>query len=195
MTRAIIAYGANLGDRTVIIRSALAALAAHPEVILEAESPRYETPALTATGVDAAAPRYHNGVVRVATTLGAPELLALLHAIEERHGRVRAERWGSRTLDLDLIDYGGRIMHTPTLTVPHPRAHERAFVLQPWLDLVPDAVLPGRGSVAALRAEARDEVVRIADGAGAADGAASADHSPMPGAEPDPRSGVPEAEQ
>ena len=73
---------------------------------------------------------------------------------------MRTTHWGDRTLDLDLIDYGGQVSADARLVLPHPRAHERAFVLQPWLDVEPDAVLPGRGSVADLRAAATDEVVR-----------------------------------
>ena len=87
-------------------------------------------------------------------------LLDVLQALEAQHGRVRAERWGDRTLDLDLIDFGGREFADEQLEVPHPRAWQRAFVLQPWLDVEPDAVLPGRGPVAELRRDAHDEVVR-----------------------------------
>jgi 2-amino-4-hydroxy-6-hydroxymethyldihydropteridine diphosphokinase len=84
----------------------------------------------------------------------------VLQAIETGHGRVRDEHWGDRTLDLDLIDLGGRVISDERLELPHPRAWQRAFVLQPWLDVEPDAVLAGRGPVADLRLAAHDEVVR-----------------------------------
>ena len=86
-----------------------------------------------------------------------PEVPVVLSA---GHGRVRNEHWGDRTLDLDLIDLGGRVISDERLELPHPRAWERAFVLRPWLDLEPDAVMPGRGAVAELRLAASDEVVR-----------------------------------
>jgi 2-amino-4-hydroxy-6-hydroxymethyldihydropteridine diphosphokinase len=83
-------------------------------------------------------------------------LLSLLHRIEVAHGRERRERWGDRTLDLDLIAYGDVISDTPELTLPHPRAAERDFVLGPWLAVDPDAVLPGRGRVADLLEDLRE---------------------------------------
>jgi 2-amino-4-hydroxy-6-hydroxymethyldihydropteridine diphosphokinase len=84
----------------------------------------------------------------------------VLQAIEAEHGRVRDEHWGDRTLDLDLIDFGGRVSVDERLELPHPRAWQRAFVLQPWLDVEPEAVLAGRGPIAELRRAAHDEVVR-----------------------------------
>ena len=154
MSRAVIAFGANLGDREATIRRAVRELADAPGVDLMAVSPIYETAAIKHEGVDRSAPRYLNGVIIVETVLEPHALLDLLQRIEQQHGRVRAEHWGDRTLDLDLIDLDDR------LVLPHPRAWERAFVLQPWLDLEPDAELPGRGPIAALRAAASDEVVR-----------------------------------
>lgn len=160
MTRAVIAFGANLGDRESTIDSAVRALAETPGVELVAVSPIYETPAIKDTGVDRDAPGYLNGVVLVETALEAHALLDVLQALEAQHGRVRAEHWGDRTLDLDLIDFGGTAFADERLELPHPRAWQRAFVLQPWLDVEPDAVLPGRGPVAELRRDAHDEVVR-----------------------------------
>lgn len=160
MTRAVIAFGANLGDRESTIDSAVRALAETPGVELVAVSPIYETPAIKDTGVDRDAPGYLNGVVLVETVLEAHVLLDVLQALEAQHGRVRAEHWGDRTLDLDLIDLGGTTFADERLELPHPRAWQRAFVLQPWLDVEPDAVLPGRGPVAELRRDAHDEVVR-----------------------------------
>ena len=160
MPRAVIAFGANLGEREVTIDSAVRGLAETPGVELIAVSPVYETPAITDSGVDRDAPGYLNGVVVIETALEAHALLDALQALEDEHGRVRTEHWGARTLDLDLIDFGGTISSDDRLELPHPRAWQRAFVLQPWLDVDPDAVLPGRGPVAELRADAHDEVVR-----------------------------------
>ncbi|MFF2371844.1 2-amino-4-hydroxy-6-hydroxymethyldihydropteridine diphosphokinase [Agromyces sp. NPDC058110] len=160
MSRAVVAFGANLGDREATIAGAVRDLAEVPGVELTAVSPVYETPAITDEGVDRDAPGYLNGVVIVETSITPHALLAALHEIEAAHGRQRLKHWGDRTLDLDLIDVDGLVIDDTGLQLPHPRAWQRAFVLQPWLDLEPDAVLPGRGPVAALRAEAHDEVTR-----------------------------------
>ncbi|HEY1105135.1 MAG TPA: 2-amino-4-hydroxy-6-hydroxymethyldihydropteridine diphosphokinase [Agromyces sp.] len=160
MSRAVIAFGANLGDREATIDAAAKALADAAGVELIAVSPLYETPALKTTGVDHDAPGYLNGVLVVETVLDPHALLDVLQRIEHEQGRVRAERWGDRTLDLDLIDFDGLELADERLELPHPRAWQRAFVLQPWLDVDPDAVLAGRGPVSALRAETSDEVVR-----------------------------------
>lgn len=160
MTRAVIAFGANLGDREATIASAMRALADTPDVMLVAVSPVYETPAIKDVGVDREAPGYLNGVVVVDTALEPLAVLDVLQRIEHEHGRIRSERWGDRTLDLDLIDVAGLVSSDERLELPHPRAWQRAFVLQPWLDVEPGAVLAGRGAVADLRAHAHDEVVR-----------------------------------
>jgi 2-amino-4-hydroxy-6-hydroxymethyldihydropteridine diphosphokinase len=160
MTRAVIAFGANLGDREATIASAIRALAETTDVTLVAVSPVYETPAIKDAGVDRDAPAYLNGVAVIETSLEPHGLLDVLQAIEAGHGRVRDEHWGDRTLDLDLIDFGGRVSADERLELPHPRAWQRAFVLQPWLDVEPEAVLAGRGPVAELRLAAHDEVVR-----------------------------------
>jgi 2-amino-4-hydroxy-6-hydroxymethyldihydropteridine diphosphokinase len=109
-----------------------------------------ETAALRPSGVDPDAPAYLNAVVLVTTTLTPGDLLTELNRIEQAHGRVRSERWGDRTLDLDIIDFAGISSSSERLTLPHPRAVERDFVLTPWLEVDPDAELPGHGSVAAL---------------------------------------------
>lgn len=166
-TRAVIAFGANLGERQQTLEAALDELGAAQGVRLLAISPYYETAAITDAGVDHDAPRYLNGVVLVATTLEPLALLDELQRLELAHGRERIEHWGPRTLDLDLVDHGGAMLEHERLTLPHPRAWERAFVLQPWLDVEPDAVLPGRGPVAELRLAAVDEVAPFHDpGAG-----------------------------
>lgn len=160
MTRAVVAFGANLGDREATIAQAVAELAGTPGVELVAVSPVYETPAIKLSGVDHDAPGYLNGVLLLETELEPLALLDVLQRLEQAHGRVREERWGDRTLDLDLIDHGGARLTDARLELPHPRAWQRAFVLQPWLDVDPDAVVAGRGTVAELRAAADDEVRR-----------------------------------
>ncbi|UOQ56276.1 2-amino-4-hydroxy-6-hydroxymethyldihydropteridine diphosphokinase [Leucobacter allii] len=152
----LLAFGANLGDRGETIRAAQRELAAAPGIREFAASPLRETIALTASGPDPEAPRYLNGVARAATTLTPHALLDLLQEVEAVHGRVRDVHWGDRTLDIDLILYGGRVVQDERLTVPHPRAHERDFVLAPWLALEPDAVLMGHGRVAELLARVGD---------------------------------------
>ena len=146
MTRAVIALGANLGDRESTIAAAVEDLAAIDGVTVVAESPLMTTVAVTESGPDESHPAYLNGVVLVDTDISAHTLLAMLHDIELRHGRVRNERWGDRTLDLDLIIYGD-LIENGNLVVPHPRAHERRFVLEPWLAVDPDAAIPARGFV------------------------------------------------
>jgi len=160
MTRAVIAFGANLGDREATIASATRAVAETPGVTLVAVSPVYETPAIKDSGVDRDAPGYLNGVLVVDTALEPHALLDVLQAVETSHGRERTEHWGDRTLDLDLIDVAGVELADERLVLPHPRAWQRAFVLQPWLDVDPAAELTGRGPVAELRRGATDEVVR-----------------------------------
>lgn len=160
MSRAIVAFGANLGDREATIAEAVRELADTEGVALVGVSPVYETAAIKDDGVDADAPGYLNGVVAIETVLEPHALLDRLLEIEAAHGRERTEHWGDRTLDLDLIDVDGRELDEPGLVLPHPRAWQRAFVLQPWLDLEPEATLTGRGPVAALRAAASDEVTR-----------------------------------
>ncbi|WP_159501640.1 2-amino-4-hydroxy-6-hydroxymethyldihydropteridine diphosphokinase [Microbacterium sp. 18062] len=149
---AVIALGSNLGDRVAILREAVADLARLPLTGHVRVAPAIESVAVRVDGPDAAAPAYLNTVALVATRLAPSVLLSYLHAIEDRHGRERRERWGDRTLDLDLIAYGDLQSLSPRLVVPHPRAAERAFVLDPWLALDPDAELPGVGRVADLRA-------------------------------------------
>jgi 2-amino-4-hydroxy-6-hydroxymethyldihydropteridine diphosphokinase len=138
--------GANLGDRAATIASAMEQLGKTDGVTVVAVSTLVETVAIRPDGPDDTHPNYLNGVALVDTTLSAPALLAVLHDIENDFGRTRTERWGDRTLDLDLIVFGD-LVEDGNLVVPHPRAHERAFVLAPWLELDPDAVIPGRGTV------------------------------------------------
>ncbi|WP_138275870.1 2-amino-4-hydroxy-6-hydroxymethyldihydropteridine diphosphokinase [Rhodoluna limnophila] len=156
--KAILALGGNLGKRRKTIRSALKALAVTPGIKGVLCSPLVESVALTEAGTDETKPNYLNGVVRIETTLKPKELLNEIRRIETEHGRIRLERWGSRTLDIDIITYGNEIKVGKELTLPHPRASERAFVLVPWSLLEPDAVLPGYGSVKELAEPIKDQV-------------------------------------
>jgi 2-amino-4-hydroxy-6-hydroxymethyldihydropteridine diphosphokinase len=156
--RAVLAIGGNLGKRRKTIRSGLKALAATKGISGVICSPLVESAAVTQDGVDETKPAYLNGVVQIETTLKPKELLTEIRRIETEHGRIRLERWGSRTLDIDIITYGDVLKSGKELTIPHPRAFERAFVLVPWSLLDPQAVLPGYGSVAALAEELKDQV-------------------------------------
>lgn len=150
--QAVVALGSNLGDTTATIDEAVRAIRRLPLVDEVRVSSIITTVAVRPDGPDPDAPRYANAVAIVTTRLAPQVLLGMLHAIEEQHGRIRAERWGDRTLDLDLIAYGDVRSSEEHLLLPHPRAAERTFVLVPWLELDPDAVLPGKGRVADLLA-------------------------------------------
>ncbi len=148
--QAVLAFGSNLGDREATVNAAVAELAATPGIEVLAVSRLYETVAVKPEGIDFDAPGYLNGVGIVSTTLGPTALLDVVNAVEHAHGRVRAERWGDRTLDVDIVSYGSLEIDTPRLTLPHPRAGIRDFVLVPWLEIDPDAVIPGLGRADAL---------------------------------------------
>ncbi|CAL9508527.1 2-amino-4-hydroxy-6-hydroxymethyldihydropteridine diphosphokinase [Streptomyces sp. enrichment culture] len=160
--RAVIALGANLGNRLETLQGAIDALEDTPGVRVKGVSPVYET---EPWGVAPdSQPSYFNAVVILKTTLPPSSLLERAHAVEEAFHRVRDERWGPRTLDVDIVAYAEVVSDDPQLTLPHPRAHERAFVLAPWLDVDPEAALPGRGRVAdLLAAVTRDGVTPRAD--------------------------------
>lgn len=166
---AVVAFGSNLGDRAEVIDSAVQDIARLPLVDQIVMSEPVESVAVRPDGPDESAPAYLNAVALVTTRLAPSVLLGMLHRIETAHGRERVEEWGDRTLDLDLITYGEVVSRDPALLLPHPRAGERTFVLEPWLALDPDAVLPGTGRVdealAALREEeaARRELAVVAD--------------------------------
>ena len=146
----VLAFGSNEGDRLATLLAAEQRLAEHPLIQNLTLSPFRETLALTPHGVDPTAPKYLNAVATLTTTLTAEELLTVTQAIEAEFGRVRTVQWGDRTLDIDIIVFGGKTLRSDTLTIPHPRAHERDFVLSPWLALDPDAALIGHGRVADL---------------------------------------------
>lgn len=135
--RAVVALGSNLGDRAELLAGAVAALGAVATVV--AVSPVYETTPVG--GPDQ--PDFLNAVVLVETEMSPTELFGHCRRAEEAAGRVRGERWGPRTLDVDLVAYDDVVSADPALTLPHPRAAERAFVLAPWLDVDPEACLDG----------------------------------------------------
>ncbi|WP_460068254.1 2-amino-4-hydroxy-6-hydroxymethyldihydropteridine diphosphokinase [Streptomyces sp. YKOK-I1] len=146
--RAVLSLGANLGNRLETLQGAVDALEDTPGVRVKAVSPVYET---EPWGVEPGSqPSYFNAVVLLKTTLPPSSLLERAHAVEEAFHRVRDERWGARTLDVDIVAYADVVDDDPRLTLPHPRAHERAFVLAPWHDVDPAAELPGHGAVAVL---------------------------------------------
>ncbi|MFF8592017.1 2-amino-4-hydroxy-6-hydroxymethyldihydropteridine diphosphokinase [Streptomyces sp. NPDC015220] len=148
--RAVLSLGSNLGNRLETLQGAVDALEDTPGVRIKAVSPVYET---EPWGVEPGSqPSYFNAVVILKTTLPPSSLLERAHAVEEAFNRVRDERWGPRTIDVDIVAYADLVSDDPGLTLPHPRAHERAFVLAPWHDVDPDAQLPGRGPVADLLA-------------------------------------------
>ena len=146
--RAVLALGSNLGERMYSLQGALDALKDTPDVFVTAVSPVYEsTPVDAPDGSD----DYLNAVVLIDTTLSAHRLLDRALAIEDAFDRERSEvRNAPRTLDIDLVVVGDRRSDTDHLRLPHPRAAERAFVLQPWHDVEPDAVFPGGDAVAVL---------------------------------------------
>jgi 2-amino-4-hydroxy-6-hydroxymethyldihydropteridine diphosphokinase len=143
---AVIALGSNLGDRRDILQGAVDAIAGIDGVRLLAASPVYETVPVGGPPQ----PDFLNAVVLASVTIPSRELLDRLHEVEAAFDRVRVVRWGPRTLDLDIIAVAGERSDDPELTLPHPRAYQRAFVLGPWRDVDPDAELPARGRVADL---------------------------------------------
>jgi 2-amino-4-hydroxy-6-hydroxymethyldihydropteridine diphosphokinase len=142
----VIALGSNLGDRLAHLQAAVDTLAGVAGISVTAVSPVYQTDPVG--GPDQ--PDYFNAVLLAGTTLPPAGVLAAAHAAEGARQRTRAVRWGPRTLDVDIISYGSVVSDDPELTLPHPRAHERAFVLVPWHDVDPVAELPGHGPVADL---------------------------------------------
>ena len=148
MTLAYIGIGANLGPREETLHRAVELLGSADRVRVVAESELRETDPVGV--VDQ--PPFLNGAVSVKTTRSPRALLDLLLEIERSLGRVRAERWGPRIVDLDLLVYGNGVVDDAGLHVPHPRLHERRFALEPLADLNPELEIPGRGTVSALLA-------------------------------------------
>jgi len=150
----VLALGANLGAAQQTLRDAVSDLARVRGLTVVDVSPLARSAAVGGPEQ----PDYLNAVVLARTTLSARDLLRATQAIEQQHGRERLEHWGPRTLDIDLVVYGSTLAVTDDLELPHPRAHQRAFVLEPWAQVAPGAVLPGLGGgpVALLAATAPD---------------------------------------
>ena len=145
---AVLALGSNLGERRDILQGGVDAIAGIEGVRLTGVSPVYETVPVGGPPQ----PDYLNAVVLAGVTIPSRDLLDRLHEVEAAFDRVRLVRWGPRTLDIDIITVAGERSDDPDLTLPHPRAHERAFVLAPWLDIDPAARLPKYGPVTDLLA-------------------------------------------
>jgi 2-amino-4-hydroxy-6-hydroxymethyldihydropteridine diphosphokinase len=155
---AVLALGSNLGDRGEIIHSAIEQLGAHSKIRVLEKSPLVESIAVTESGLDESKPNYLNGVVKIATKLSPKKLLDATSEIELSHGRVRDRRWESRSLDIDIITYENKKQESKSLTLPHPRAHERAFVLVPWSLMDSEAQLVGFGKVSDLAEPIKNQV-------------------------------------
>jgi 2-amino-4-hydroxy-6-hydroxymethyldihydropteridine diphosphokinase len=139
--------GSNLGDRLGTLQRAVEALGAQTSIRVRRSSRVYETDAVGGPEQ----PDFLNAVIEVETTLDANELLRVCRDIEDRLGRIRAERWGPRTIDVDILTFDRESIDEEELTVPHPRMHERGFVLAPLMELEPDPHLPGGRQVSDLR--------------------------------------------
>ena len=142
--KAVIALGANIGDPKAQMDLAVAMLREATEVISVSEY--FSTKPVS----DIEQPDYLNAVCIVESELPAMDLLSLLHGIEKALGRQRLEKWGPRTIDLDLIQYGSLLSSADELKLPHPRAHERRFVLEPWISIEPEAILLTHGKISEL---------------------------------------------
>ncbi|MDZ7966003.1 MAG: 2-amino-4-hydroxy-6-hydroxymethyldihydropteridine diphosphokinase [Nostoc sp. DedSLP03] len=142
LRRSAVSLGSNIGDSQTILSAAIEALAQTPGIVLEARSHWYQTKA-----VGPPQPDYLNGCVILQVEILPQQLLEILLGIEQQFGRVRQERWGPRTLDLDLLLYDDIILDTPNLQIPHPRMRDRAFVLVPLAEIAPDWIEPVSGCV------------------------------------------------
>ena len=134
MPQAVVALGSNIGESQTILQQAIADINQLPNTKVLAISNLYETAPVGGPEQDS----FLNAVILVSTDLNPSQLLTSLHDVEAKHGRTREIHWGPRTLDLDLLDYENFTSHEKSLAVPHPRAHERGFVLAPWADVAPD---------------------------------------------------------
>jgi 2-amino-4-hydroxy-6-hydroxymethyldihydropteridine diphosphokinase len=159
--RVVLALGSNVGDRNANLQGALNALADTPDLEVVAVSPVYETEDIYGTE---GSPPFLNAVVVADSTLQARSLLERALAIEDAFGRVRTSRGAPRTLDVDLVIVGDRVIDEPDFVLPHPKAHERAFILIPWAEVSADDVLPGHGSVGELVTQVDKSGVTRLDG-------------------------------
>lgn len=150
--QAFISFGSNLGDQVALVESAIDALRDSSSIDVTAISPWYRSKAV-GPGQQG---DYLNGVIELDTSLSAIQLLDLLQTLELNHGRERIIRWGSRTLDLDILFFGNQHISTERLSVPHPRCTQRSFVMQPWADIAANLTLGGK-KVADIAAELTDD--------------------------------------
>lgn len=157
MTIAFIALGGNLGDREGTLRSAIEMLDGQEDVSVIRGSAIYETPPWGPIPQDA----YFNACCRIDTSLEPEALLDRLLGIERAHGRERRERWGPRTLDLDILTYGDIALQTDRLSLPHPRMHDRAFVLAPLADIAPELLIDGETVEKRLAGLDTREITRV----------------------------------
>lgn len=156
MTRAYLSLGSNAGDRRQMLERALARLEASGQVIVLRQSSLYETEPVGKTDQ----PWFYNLVAEIQTRLTPHELLDLAQAVERDLGRTRDVRWGPRTVDIDIVLYGGEQVSTPRLAVPHPEMARRRFVLLPLVEIAPDLALPDGRRVDALLRDLQDQEVR-----------------------------------
>lgn len=157
-TKAVLALGSNLGDRRASIVQAIARIAKTPRIRVTKYSPIFESKALTLAGIDTSKPEYLNTVIEIKTALKPEELLLALQAIENQLGRLRKERWGDRTIDIDIITYGQHSLNSRSLVIPHPEAANRSFVIVPWYVMDQSAKLPGIGRIEKLAESYADQV-------------------------------------
>lgn len=155
MIRASIGIGANLGDAVQTVQTAIQRVSALPETRLIAASSLYTSAPIDSSGDD-----YVNAVIQIDTGLPAEQLLTVLQAIEQQHGRERPYRNAPRTLDLDVLLYGDQQIASVTLQVPHPRMHERAFVLLPLTEIAPETLIPGIGAALPLLPSVSEQRIR-----------------------------------
>jgi 2-amino-4-hydroxy-6-hydroxymethyldihydropteridine diphosphokinase len=159
MTVAYVGLGANIGEPRQQLSAALGELHGLPDTRMTANSSLYRSAPLGYTDQ----PEFLNAVAQLDTRLSAEALLERLQEIEQRHGRERPFAGAPRTLDLDLLLYGEQTIASPRLAVPHPRMHQRAFVLKPLAEIAPEALIPGRGTAAALLAGCEDQIAQRID--------------------------------
>ncbi len=146
MPKAVLSIGSNLGNRFDHLQSAVTKICENPKISAVKVSSVYETKPVGGVEQD----DFLNAVVSLETTLSSDELLNFAQALENQAQRVREVRWGPRTLDVDILIYGDEVLNTEKLTLPHPRIAERAFVLIPWFELDPEAVIPNFGKLETL---------------------------------------------
>jgi 2-amino-4-hydroxy-6-hydroxymethyldihydropteridine diphosphokinase len=159
LTAAVLGLGGNVGDTRALMRGAIERLAAKPGIEVSAVSALYRTPPWGKTDQ----PPFLNAAVKIETDLSPQELLSAVLSVERTLGRERKERWGPRTIDVDILLYGARTVDVPGLRVPHPRLTERAFALAPLVDVMPEAEVSGRPAREWLAASDRADMERVAE--------------------------------